>query len=167
MDADQVRGQISPKALTQKTNRLQVVVERDIMNAPRGRAGNQAVCATCGTTLATQRASRRQKYCSYRCRDTARRERNFATFSATRYPYLGKPRSVRNRPLLSKDCKGVFADRPPRINAVPRRVIERELFADRGWLTITSPDGVVCQVASAGAFRLSRAWGQTPPNKIR
>jgi hypothetical protein len=46
--------------------------------------------------------------------------------------------------LSSKDCESVFADRPLRINAVPRAVIELELFAGREWLTVTSPDGVIC-----------------------
>jgi hypothetical protein len=112
--------------------------------APLGRAGNLLRCAVCGAALAPRRGSRRQKFCSYRCRDEARRARNHAKFSATRYPCQGKPRSVQNRPLSSKDCESVFADRPLRINAVPRAVIELELFAGREWLTVTSPDGVIC-----------------------
>jgi hypothetical protein len=116
------------------------------IRAPVGRAGNLARCANCDAALAPRRGSRRQKFCSGRCRDEARRARNYARFSATRYPNKGKPRSVQNRPLHSMDCRDVLADRPPRINAVPRAVIYREFFAGAEWVTVTSPDGVTCSV---------------------
>jgi hypothetical protein len=116
------------------------------VTARRGRAGNLACCEACGAALSPRRGSRRQKFCSYRCRDEARRARNYTRFSATRYPNKEKPRSVQNQPLHSRDCKDVFADRPSRINAVPRAVIDRELFAGAEWVTVTSPDGVTCKV---------------------
>ena len=125
------------------------------MTARRGRAGNLACCEACGAALSPLRGSRRQKFCSYRCRDEARRARNYARFSATRYPSKGKPRPVENRPLHSRDCGGVFADRPHRINAVPRAVIERELFAGAEWVTVTSPDGVTCRVLTPITARRS------------
>jgi hypothetical protein len=113
---------------------------------PRGRAGNLARCANCGAALAPRRGSRRQKFCGGRCRDAARRARNHARFLATRYPYGPKPRSVRNRPLSSTDCNGVFANQPRRINVAPRVVIDVELFAGRDWSTSVSPDGVICKI---------------------
>jgi hypothetical protein len=65
----------------------------------RRRHGNASSCARCGTPLRPKHASRRQRYCSYRCRDTARRERNFAV------------RPVQNNALNPMACKGDIADR--------------------------------------------------------
>jgi hypothetical protein len=143
---DRLGGTIKSKINSSATGNQQPQTAPTI-RAPRSRAGNLLCCANCGAALAPLRGSRRQKFCSYRCRDAGRRARNFAKFSATRYRSQGKPRSIQNRPLSSKDCNGVFADRPPGINAVPRVVIELELFADREWLTVMSPDGVICMTA--------------------
>jgi hypothetical protein len=142
-EVDQLCKTVNP-ANTRSPGRLQIHAA-----APRGRAGNLARCAACGAALAPRRGSRRQKFCCYGCRDEARRARNHAKFSVTRYRSQGKPRSVQNRPLSSKDCEGVFADRPRRVNAVPRAVIEREIYGGAEWFTVTSPDGVTCKVLPA------------------
>lgn len=105
-------------------------------------AGNAPECMNCGKSLHPKRASRRQRYCCYRCRDEARRKRKFAA----RYPYPANPRSVQNNNAISIACIGHFADRPSRICA-PRVAIERELFAGRRWHDVVSPDGVKVQVA--------------------
>jgi hypothetical protein len=47
------------------------------------RNGNASTCEACGAPLRPKRGSRRQKYCSYRCRDEARRGRNFANSGQT------------------------------------------------------------------------------------
>ena len=48
------------------------------------RNGNDIVCATCGSRLTPKRASRRQRYCGSRCREEARRKRNFAIWARVR-----------------------------------------------------------------------------------
>jgi hypothetical protein len=119
-----------------------------------GRAGNAVCCQKCGEPLHPKRGSRRQLYCSYKCRDEARRQRNFAASGATRYPSQGIPRSVENQPLSSNGCKADFVVRPPCIVG-PARVIETEVIAGRSWESVVSPDGVTCQVAR---YR-TRHWG--------
>jgi hypothetical protein len=109
----------------------------------QGRAGNASACATCGKPLRPKRGSRRQCYCSYRCRDEARRARNFADLAATRRGSQAIPRSVQNNHVISMLCKAGFADRGPiellghgyrwpgvpRLGALRRDVIDREI----GW----------------------------------
>ena len=110
------------------------------------RHGNAGACTVCGKLINPKRGSRRQRYCSYRCRDEARRGRNFAVSATTRKGSPAVPRSVENRPLVSNGYKADFVVRPPCIVG-PAIVIEREIIAGRSWESVTSPDGVCCQVA--------------------
>ena len=120
-----------------------------------GRAGNAVYCQRCGAKLHPKRASRRQLYCSYRCRDEARRGRNFAVSATTRRGSPAIPRSVENRPLVSTSCKNGFVGRTPSIIG-PQIVIETEIIAGRSWKSVVSPHGVCCEVATcAGAIH----WG--------
>ena len=112
-----------------------------------GRAGNAVYCQRCGAKLHPKRASRRQLYCSYRCRDEARRGRNFAVSATTRRGSPAIPRSVENRPLVSTSCKNGFAGRTPSIVG-PQIVIETEIIAGRIWKSVVSPDDVCCEVAT-------------------
>ena len=48
-----------------------------------GRAGNASICGSCGKALKPKRSSRRQQYCGDRCKDEARRGRNFAKTAST------------------------------------------------------------------------------------
>ena len=73
---DQLGGKVDPE------NSLRVLTAQALPL----RAGNATRCLVCGSTVNPRRASRRQKYCSYRCRDEARRARNFAASGATRTP---------------------------------------------------------------------------------
>jgi hypothetical protein len=114
-----------------------------------GRAGNARCCVNCGRPINPKYGSRRQRYCSYRCRDEARRARNFAVSATTRRGSPAIPRSVENRPLASTACGGDFADRAFSISAPPN-VIATEIVAGRDWRSIVSPDGVFCKVASIG-----------------
>jgi hypothetical protein len=107
----------------------------------QGRAGNASACATCGERLRPKRGSRRQRYCSYRCRDEARRARNFANLATTRRGSPAMPRSVENNGATSKPCEARFADRAPvellghgyrwpgarRLGLLRRNVIDREI----------------------------------------
>jgi hypothetical protein len=116
-----------------------------------GRAGNVWYCANCGRLINPKRASRRQRFCTYRCRDEARRARDFAEY----YPNRPNPRSVENRPLVSTICKANFVDRASIIG--PRVVIEIEIIADRDWKSVTSPDGVVCEVVRFASEKIDVA----------
>jgi hypothetical protein len=115
-----------------------------IAEPPQGRAGNARCCANCGRPIKPKRNSRRQRSCSYRCRDEARRARDFAD----RYPHQAIPRSVENRPLASTACKGDFADRPLPLNilggyrwpdsvAVDRKVLANIIRAEIGEAVLT------------------------------
>jgi hypothetical protein len=119
-----------------------------ITATPHGRAGNARCCANCGRPINPKRSSRRQRYCNYRCRDEARRARDFAG----RYPAQAIPRSVENRPLVSNTCKGDFADRAYSISG-PHDVIASELIAGRDWRSVISADGIPCKVAQVAARR--------------
>jgi hypothetical protein len=103
-------------------------------------------CEACGRTVA--RRSRQQRFCSDRCRDSARRENNART--AFKNPVegqdTGKPT---NPPKKSNGFNGLQAAKSgsnPRIFG-PRRVVECELIAGLDWTAVVSPDGVVCMVA--------------------
>ena len=113
-----------------------------------GRAGNALVCSNCGAALTPKRASRRQRYCSYKCRDEARRARNFAISATTRRGTPLIPRPVQNNSVRSRTCEGSFHDRA---RGIPRAVIEVEILGGRKWREVLSPDGVRVEVT-----RLSR-----------
>jgi hypothetical protein len=117
------------------------------------RAGNAATCATCGEPLNPKRASRRQRYCCYGCRDEARRQRNFAVSGGTRYPSPAIPRPARSNPAGSMACEGNFRDRNPHIIA-PVRVIAAEVIGRRNWRRVVSLDGVRVMVARLGEASL-------------
>src|SRR6516162_3210538 len=118
------------------------------------RAGNALRCQKCGKPLHAKRGSRRQLYCSYKCRDEARRSRNFAALACTRRGSQGIPRSVENQPLVSNGYKAYYVVRPPCIVG-PARVIQTEIIAGRNWESVTSPNGVPCMVAGCR----TRQWG--------
>ncbi len=97
--------------------------------APR-RNGNAHACASCGTKLKPKRGSRRQRFCSPRCRSHARRDRNFST---TGHTGKAKARSVESSPAKSNSHKGENAGRAFPINLLGglrwpgRRPLDAEL----------------------------------------
>jgi hypothetical protein len=111
-----------------------------------GRAGNALVCSNCGVALTPKRASRRQRYCSYKCRDEARRSRNFAISATTRRGRPAIPRSVENSGVGSTPCKADFDDRASGIVGA-RAVIDVEILRGRKWREVLSADGVRSEVA--------------------
>ena len=131
------------------------------------RGGNAANCEHCNKPLRPKRGSRRQQFCSDRCRKAAERADQWhAQFDA---PGRTEPRqtgsgsqhggvsgSVQNTPLVSKACKGDFADRPSAISG-PRVVIETEIMAGRDWQPVTSPDDVCCEVTQIGLSAATKA----------
>ena len=128
------------------SHQLGAVIERD---GSRGRAGT--CCANCGKRLdpQTKRAGRPQRFCSDKCRDEARRARNFAAFGATRRGRSRKPRNVQNNHAASKACRSNSGDRASGVCG-PVRVISRELFAGLTWRAVISPDDVRAEVARLG-----------------
>ena len=85
------------------------------------RNGNRITCESCGKTISPKRGSRRQQYCGARCRENARRARNFEIMGRT----SPAPRSVENTLINSAACKGDFADRASLI----KRAFETEFAA--------------------------------------
>ena len=108
------------------------------------RHGNAPTCDTCGAVIVAKRGSRRQRFCSTKCRDAARRSRNFQKMGKTRYPHSGVPRSAKNSLGTSNTFETDFADRGPRISR--HRIIEIEVIAAHDWEPVTSADGVVSWV---------------------
>jgi hypothetical protein len=100
----------------------------------------------CGRAVA--RASRQQKFCSVRCRQQAHYEKLVAEGRFD--PVLGQDTALPTNPPEKlngvNDLRGGKAGSTPRIFG-PRDVIDVELFADRDWAPVVSPDGVVSQVA--------------------
>jgi hypothetical protein len=132
--------------------------------AHAGRAGNAFVCTNCGVPLNPKRGSRRQLYCSYRCRDEARRARNFAASASTRRGSPAIPRPVENNDGRSRTYRTDFRDRASHICG-PRVVIEVEVAGRSNWAETISVDSVRTEVAQLSrAPRLSnrRAAGSRP-----
>jgi hypothetical protein len=102
-------------------------------------------CEACKAFFVPKRGTRRQFFCSDRCRDADRRERNFRRFGTARRGRPDVPRAGQNSPLVSTTCKGTFGGRAYSIDGPPE-VIETEIIAGQVWRPVTSPDGVTCQV---------------------
>jgi hypothetical protein len=130
------------KSQSQRNNRKAENSEQ----ASRRRNGNAATCATCGERLRPKRGSRRQRHCSYRCRDEARRARNFAVSAATRRGSAAIPRPVENNGVGSTACEGNFHGRACGIVG-PRGVFEIGVVGRRKWREVVSADGVRVWVA--------------------
>jgi hypothetical protein len=122
--------------------------------APQGRAGNDMSCATCGKRLSPKRGSRRMRFCSDACRQSAFRAKKWSR----RYEGPKALRSVQNSFVESGLCKDHFGDRRSDIHG-PRTIVERELFDGLVWRPTVSPDGVPTAVSRLGIAR-------TPENGI-
>ena len=107
--------------------------------------GNAPSCSTCGAAIVAKRGSRRQRYCSPKCRDAARRERNFQKIGLARYPRSGVPRSTKKSRSASEASTAGLADQRNRVSR--RRLIEIEVIAPHEWKSATSTDSVVSWVA--------------------
>jgi hypothetical protein len=112
-----------------------------------GRAGNAAICTACSAPLHPKPGSRRQRYCGAACRQAGHR-RALKRAGQAKVPLS---RSTEISPPISSSVPMVFTDQVPRVNAVPRAVIEVELIAGRDWHEMTSADGAICAVAGGSA----------------
>ena len=86
---------------------------RDIVAETRGSQVIRRRCESCGVAFTAKRAARRQFFCSSRCRDADRRERNFRHFGTARGGRSAVPRSSQKTQVISRSCKGTFGDRAP------------------------------------------------------
>jgi hypothetical protein len=93
-----------------------------------GQVGRRRRCESCGASFTPKRAARRQFFCSDRCRDAARRGRNFELFGQARRGSGPVPRSNQKTQVISEPCKGDFGDRAWRVIAGPQ-VSEANLCA--------------------------------------
>ena len=102
------------------------------------RNGNAATCQTCGAKIAPKRGSRRQLFCSRRCKKRAYSD---LKLSAATPPADGG-RSVQNSLVISKPCKAENRGRGSAISA-PREVIRAEVLSAHEWHPMTGSDGAV------------------------
>jgi hypothetical protein len=125
----------------------------------------QTKCPRCGEAVSHDRehgrAARRRTYCSTRCRRRAERSRVWnarnartAIISRPEGGATGRGRKAPYNPLkLLADNSGKLRSRvgfwqggSPIDADLLRRVLDIEVF-DREWQTVTSSDGVVCEVS--------------------
>ena len=125
-----------------------VVITDGARTAPdtaQRRAGNDQSCANCGKRLYPKRGSRRMRFCSVACRQSALRARKWASRYEGREPL----RSTQNKAIASMACNGHFRHRASGICG-PNRVVSRELFAGVTWCVVVSSDGIRAEVARLG-----------------
>ena len=84
---------------------------RDVVEGTRVRQVIRRRCECCGVAFTAKRAARRQFFCSSRCRDADRRDRNFRHFGAARRGRSAVPRSSQKTHVISRPCEGTFGDR--------------------------------------------------------
>jgi hypothetical protein len=135
-------GGAEARALDEIADRVSAVA-RTSSRPPQGRAGNGTHCVACGCPLHPKRGSRRQRYCSDACRQAAFRTKKWAS----RYETPDPLRSVENNSHKSIGCERGFGDRASHICG-PAHVIESEVFGNRRWRRVTSPDGVTCEMST-------------------
>jgi endogenous inhibitor of DNA gyrase (YacG/DUF329 family) len=109
------------------------------MHAPfrataRVRQAAPAQCRYCGRQFFFKRGGRTALFCSQACRQ--------ADFRYARYLPSKRDESARKTLASSNACRSVFGDRPP-----PAAVVAAEIIDPHEWRTVTSSDGVTCQVA--------------------
>ena len=98
------------------------------------RNGNAAVCQVCGSKIAPKRASRRQRFCSRRCKKRNRPYSDLKQVPAT--PPADRVRSVANTLVISSPCKAEKAGRGARKKAFLVEIIDarrwQESFSSHG-----------------------------------
>jgi hypothetical protein len=105
------------------------------------------VCARPGCRRIVARKARQQRFCSTRCQEQAKPPRkNRNKKQAALPPYLKATAPPEN-------ANGFNPFEPPKSGSrvgsrVPRHVTETEVFGDRNWRQVVSPDGVVCEVGT-------------------
>src|SRR6266516_6537333 len=73
-----------------------------------------ARCQHCRAEIRSpKRSGRKAAFCSDKCRDAARRTRNFEGSGNTRKRTQAIPRNASKRSMISNPCKGDFADQGP------------------------------------------------------
>ena len=105
------------------------------------------VCAVCGRGLVVKHTGRKRRFCSDRCRDRARQDRNYAFRETVRGQGSAIPRNAGNFLAISSGCKPVSAGRGYVDPQLWHAIVEVEVFAGRAWHEVISRDGVRSQVS--------------------
>jgi hypothetical protein len=93
------------------------------IQSPQPNQGAHYQCATCGAPLDIKHNGRPRRFCSDRCWDAARRNRNFRVSGRARYPSQGVPGNPRKTQAKSTICEGTSADpRSPTIRVFGRGI---------------------------------------------
>jgi predicted nucleic acid-binding Zn ribbon protein len=79
------------------------------IQSPQPNQGAHYECATCGAPLDIKHNGRPRRFCSDRCWDAARRNRNFRVSGRARYPSQGVPGNPRKTQAKSTICEGTSA----------------------------------------------------------
>jgi hypothetical protein len=116
-------------------------------------ARSPVTCGHCGRTV--RRTARHQLYCSRRCRVSAHRAKSALqpTKIAPRYPRSGGETPPVKKARDSNHLRERFSGSTPQISG-PRHVIGAEVFGDRTWRVMISPDGVTVEVSRLRARAL-------------
>jgi hypothetical protein len=104
-------------------------------------------CAVCGRNLVMKHTGRKGRFCSDRCRDRARQDRNYAFCGTVMTRGSGVPRNAGNPYTISTTYRPVFAGRGYVDPQLWHAIVEIEVFADRDWIEVVSTDNVTCLVA--------------------
>lgn len=112
------------------------------------RRDTAVVCPSCGRRVV--RRARSQLYCSPRCRKRGAYARNVATGVFSRAMGRDTPLGTHPPKNINQLKAQEVADSRSRVRIKgPRAVIEIEVFPAATWRTVTSSDGVACQVSRA------------------
>jgi hypothetical protein len=122
---------------------------RDLVEGTRVSQVIRRRCECCGDPFTAKRAARRQFFCSSRCRDADRRERNFRNFGTARRGSSAVPRSNQKTQVTPRPYKGTFSERPL-VNIRPKR-LSRDL-----WNTIVATE--IGAVSSSGTPLPASDW---------
>jgi endogenous inhibitor of DNA gyrase (YacG/DUF329 family) len=103
-------------------------------------------CAACGKRL--ERTARHQRFCSRKCRQRANYAKWVAEgrFDPLLSQHTGLPTHPIRKSLNGQHFPGRNSRPIPRVNVVPRRIIEAEILGRRKWSEVVSADGVRSEV---------------------
>src|SRR5215831_15655743 len=136
------------KPATARTVDRPLTDQRSSSISPRHKTASrksQVECANCGHVV--ERRARQQIFCSTRCRMRAAREKAAGAFKKPgRYPPCGGRYEPHKSASENNELRRVKTASNPRILG-PRRVIDVELVAGRGWKEVSSSSGVVSYVS--------------------
>jgi hypothetical protein len=123
-----------------------------------GKTRRSSSCDECGKPTEQKKKGRKRAFCSDRCRDLSRRNRNFAVSGSVRGHSLQYPQNTENSCDKSIACKVGVGGRGSVDKALWSRIIETEIIVAHEWTPTTSADGVVSEQAILRRPALVRGW---------